>query len=169
MSLPDFWTIKSRKSPFSQTSGVNFRCLREAWIEDHDWFANTFFSSVAVFLGVGDFSRMVVGPDIKSQFPFFHVFLSLLFWQVNTKSTSGGISLFFPAIFGKFSFILNHEAFPQQMFIGFSLDLSPKKLWCVFIEGNLVLNMETMRQCTCMVILSDLLLKMHCLDFNIDS
>ena len=110
---------------------TNLRCKfqmsLEAWIEDHDWFASTSFSSVAVFLGVGDFSRMVVGPDIKSQFPFFQVFLSLLFWQINTKSTSGGISLFFPAILGKFSFILKPRSISTTNVHRFFLGFEPEK------------------------------------------
>ena len=90
------------------------------------------------------------------------------FWSCfffGTTSTSEEIYVFFPAILGIFNvFFGNHEAFPQQMFIGLSLDLSPKNSWRLLLKGTL----RTSLDCSCwkaetvrMGILSDSPLIMH--------
>ena len=70
--------------------------------------------------------------DPTSRVSFFQVFLSLLFWQINTKSTSRGISLFFPAILGKFSFILKPRSISTTNVHRFFLGFEPEKFMTCF-------------------------------------
>lgn len=111
---------------------------------DLDWFYHDWskretrgpISPVARFLSLGVGVHFISDDWTRTQRFFEVVFFG-------TTSTSEEIYVFFPAILGIFNvFFGNHEAFPQQMFIGLSLDLSPKNSWRLLLKGTLRTSLD---------------------------